>query len=110
MAGVGELHRDFHSTPDLAAAVGALSGPRTHRSQEELRLLPPPSHPPPPIPATLVKVDVKEGPEYGNIAAADTNGNFHPIIAYSDINALSKVFPCIIIIIKVYKLKPSKNY
>lgn len=76
MAGVGELHRDFHSTPDLAAAVGALSGTRTHRSQEELRLLPPPSHPPPPIPATLVKVDVKEGPEYGNIATADTNGNF----------------------------------
>ncbi|XP_054265759.1 SH3 and multiple ankyrin repeat domains protein 1-like isoform X7 [Macrosteles quadrilineatus] len=52
MAGVSELHRDFHSTPDLAAAVnGAVTGPRQHHSQEELRPLPPPSHPPPPPPA-----------------------------------------------------------
>ncbi|XP_054266590.1 SH3 and multiple ankyrin repeat domains protein 1-like isoform X7 [Macrosteles quadrilineatus] len=54
MAGVSELHRDFHSTPDLAAAVnGAVTGPRQHHSQEELRPLPPPSHPPPPPPAAL---------------------------------------------------------
>ncbi|XP_054289880.1 SH3 and multiple ankyrin repeat domains protein 3-like isoform X6 [Macrosteles quadrilineatus] len=52
MAGVSELHRDFHSTPDLAAAVnGAVTGPRQHHSQEELRPLPPPSQPPPPPPA-----------------------------------------------------------
>lgn len=64
MAGVSELHRDFHSTPDLASAVaGTVGGPRQHRSQEELRPLPPPTHPPPPppIPGTVVKVDIKEG-------------------------------------------------
>uniref|UniRef100_A0A1B6MGP7 SH3 and multiple ankyrin repeat domains protein 3 n=1 Tax=Graphocephala atropunctata TaxID=36148 RepID=A0A1B6MGP7_9HEMI len=79
MAGVTELHRDFHSTPDLATAVGGgVGGTRQHHSQEELRPLPPPTHPPPPPPAptTLVKVDVKD-PEYGNITsvnAVDTNG------------------------------------
>ncbi|XP_046672398.1 SH3 and multiple ankyrin repeat domains protein 3 isoform X7 [Homalodisca vitripennis] len=79
MAGMTELHRDFHSTPDLATAVsGGVGGTRQHRSQEELRPLPPPTHPPPPPPAptTLVKVDVKD-PEYGNVSStttADTNG------------------------------------
>lgn len=64
LTGMSELHRDFHSTPDLATAVsGSVNGPRQHRSQEELRPLPPPTHPPPPppIPSTIVKVDVKDG-------------------------------------------------
>ncbi|XP_075212417.1 SH3 and multiple ankyrin repeat domains protein 3-like isoform X2 [Lycorma delicatula] len=68
MAGIGlvpELHREFHSTPDLAGAVAASGAtvPRAHRSQEELRPpLPPPNHPPPPPPppSALVKVDLKE--------------------------------------------------
>lgn len=85
MVGGSELHRDFHSTPDLAAAVnGSLGGPRQHRSQEELRLLPPPTHPPPPPPnTTVVKVDVKDGVEYGNITTADpANGKHLSVIFY----------------------------
>jgi hypothetical protein len=68
----GELHRDFHSTPDLAhsnlsssAAVGTINyrAPKGHHSQEDVATLlllnggvtgrpplPPPTHPPPPPP------------------------------------------------------------
>lgn len=73
MAGVSELHRDFHSTPDLATAVsGSVGGPRQHRSQEELRPLPPPTHPPPPPPSTVIKVDIKEG----STVEMATNGRY----------------------------------
>lgn len=88
LAGVGlgsELHRDFHSTPDLATAVGRSSSgsvicQRAHHSQEELRPplpLPPPTHPPPPPPTpALIKVDVKEGAvEYGNISTGEGSLN-----------------------------------
>lgn len=64
----GELHRDFHSTPDLAQEVAALHLNKNHRSQEDLallngRALPPPTHPPPPPPPTVqvVKVEVSRG-------------------------------------------------
>ncbi|XP_044255873.1 SH3 and multiple ankyrin repeat domains protein 3 isoform X3 [Tribolium madens] len=61
--GGGELHRDFHSTPDLAqVATSHLN--KNHRSQEDLaRALPPPNHPPPPPPpiVQLVKVEVSRG-------------------------------------------------
>ncbi|XP_067012663.2 SH3 and multiple ankyrin repeat domains protein 3 isoform X2 [Anabrus simplex] len=94
-----ELHRDFHSTPDLAAqnilmTNGAASGmdyrvPKGHRSQEDVATLlmmggvvtgrpplPPPTHPPPPPPVgQLVKVDtsrstIKSNSEYVNMAPA----------------------------------------
>lgn len=70
---VGELHRDFHSTPDLAASPppGAIviAGAKPHRSQEDVTILgilsgraplrPPPMHPPPPPPVgQLVVVDI----------------------------------------------------
>jgi len=70
--GGAELHRDFHSTPDLAqnyllnsAATGTIDyrAPKGHRSQEDVATLllnggvvagrpplPPPTHPPPPPP------------------------------------------------------------
>lgn len=83
---VPELHRDFHSTPDIAAAVnrsssGSVVCHRAHRSQEELRPqlpLPPPTHPPPPPPTpTVIKVDVKDNGtvEYGNVGAVENNTN-----------------------------------
>ncbi|XP_063927953.1 protein shank isoform X4 [Zophobas morio] len=68
LAGTGELHRDFHSTPDLAQEVSMLLNSKHHRSQEDLallssRALPPPNHPPPPPPPTVqvVKVEVSRG-------------------------------------------------
>ncbi|XP_015834869.1 SH3 and multiple ankyrin repeat domains protein 3 isoform X3 [Tribolium castaneum] len=60
----GELHRDFHSTPDLAQEVAASHLSKNHRSQEDLaRALPPPTHPPPPPPpiVQVVKVEVSRG-------------------------------------------------
>jgi SH3/ankyrin repeat-containing protein len=69
--GGAELHRDFHSTPDLAqnllssAAIGTINyrAPKGHHSQEDVAALllsggvvtgrpplPPPTHPPPPPP------------------------------------------------------------
>ena len=67
--GGAELHRDFHSTPDLAHNAAATSAadyriPKGHRSQEDVATLlltsagvvtgrpplPPPTHPPPPPP------------------------------------------------------------
>lgn len=55
---ITEMHRDFHSTPDLAIpqfplSNGILHG-KPHRSQEDLGSLfrpLPPSHPPPPVPS-----------------------------------------------------------
>lgn len=79
----GELHRDFHSTPDLAhqlAQADAMAVGKGHRSQEDVTLLlgttrpaplPPPSHPPPPPPiGQVVKVDVNRASksEYDSIA------------------------------------------
>uniref|UniRef100_A0A023EY43 Putative pdz domain-containing protein n=1 Tax=Triatoma infestans TaxID=30076 RepID=A0A023EY43_TRIIF len=84
MAGVsgipgGELHRDFHSTPDLAlASARALAQVgRPHRSQEELRPpLPPPTHPPPPPPGTgqIVKVELNNDTDYSSTKSETTNG------------------------------------
>lgn len=65
-----ELHRDFHSTPDLAQSSRLVThpidchAPKGHRSQEDVTTLlllnggvvtgrpplPPPTHPPPPPP------------------------------------------------------------
>ncbi|KAJ9601176.1 hypothetical protein L9F63_000644, partial [Diploptera punctata] len=79
--GGAELHRDFHSTPDLAhntTSTGPVDYriPKGHRSQEDVATLllggtgvvtgrpplPPPTHPPPPPPVgQLVKVDVSRG-------------------------------------------------
>ncbi|RZB49894.1 SH3 and multiple ankyrin repeat domains protein 3, partial [Asbolus verrucosus] len=76
-AGTGELHRDFHSTPDLAQEVSMLISNKNHRSQEDLalltnRTLPPPTHPPPPPPpmVQVVKVEVSRGgqSEYDNLS------------------------------------------
>lgn len=73
----GELHRDFHSTPDLAhqaSLCGALGPSKIHRSQEDIalgsRTLPPPNHPPPPPPVIqVVKVEVSRGSqEYDNFS------------------------------------------
>ncbi|XP_057667503.1 SH3 and multiple ankyrin repeat domains protein 2 isoform X3 [Diorhabda carinulata] len=68
-AGGKELKRNFHSTPDLVQEMAYNSQTlpnKFHRSQEDIssllgnRSLPPPSHPPPPIPSQvqLVKVDI----------------------------------------------------
>uniref|UniRef100_A0A0A9XJ26 SH3 and multiple ankyrin repeat domains protein 3 n=2 Tax=Lygus hesperus TaxID=30085 RepID=A0A0A9XJ26_LYGHE len=83
----GELHRDFHSTPDLTASAGARAVPgvatsaiptRTHRSQEELRPpLPPPEHPPPPPPSQgpqIIKVEIGDGPYRQGLNKDQTNG------------------------------------
>ncbi|XP_063229617.1 SH3 and multiple ankyrin repeat domains protein 3 isoform X2 [Bacillus rossius redtenbacheri] len=79
-----DLHRDFHSTPDLAQTGVDLSNGavdfrahKGHRSQEDVAALmllsggvvvgrpplPPPTHPPPPPPTMgqLVKVDISRG-------------------------------------------------
>ena len=80
LGGGSDLHRDFHSTPDLnvqAAGGGVHVGPASaglapkgHRSQEDVNAataagglgrngLPPPNHPPPPPPVgQVVKVNV----------------------------------------------------
>lgn len=71
---MGELHRDFHSTPDLAHQLGQPEGivSKGHRSQEDVTLLgslrpplPPPSHPPPPPPiGQMVMVDISRGSKF----------------------------------------------
>lgn len=52
-----DLHRDFHSTPDLNLQTQSTClAPKCHRSQEDVSMItffnkyPPPSHPPPPPP------------------------------------------------------------
>lgn len=66
LGGGSDLHRDFHSTPDLnAQAQAACMVPKGHRSQEDVNsltgrnALPPPNHPPPPPPVgQVIKVNV----------------------------------------------------
>lgn len=69
VVGTGELHRDFHSTPDLAGWI-ANKTPRPTRSTEELRPAPPPpDHPPPPPPpqaAQIVKLEVNKESQYSS--------------------------------------------
>ena len=81
--GSGELRRDFHSTPDLAAAAHAHQQqmPKGHRSQEDVTLLLtnrtlPPNHPPPPPPTTVqvVKLEVRAGAEYDTLANKKQEG------------------------------------
>lgn len=100
-----DLHRDFHSTPDLAHALAQSSHLPTsltfstsihqhqlqqHRSQEDVNcyggtngrggMLPPPTHPPPPPPISgqVVKVDVgsRVGSESGyDVGQAGKDGS-----------------------------------
>ena len=63
--GGSDLHRDFHSTPDLNIQNQSVLAPKGHRSQEDVNAvnarnaLPPPNHPPPPPPVgQVVKVNV----------------------------------------------------
>ncbi|XP_043289495.1 protein shank isoform X5 [Venturia canescens] len=66
LGGGSDLHRDFHSTPDLnVQAQSAILGAKGHRSQEDVNALigrnalPPPNHPPPPPPVgQVIKVNV----------------------------------------------------
>ncbi|XP_033224262.1 protein shank isoform X6 [Belonocnema kinseyi] len=66
LGGGSDLHRDFHSTPDLnVQAQVACMVPKGHRSQEDVNFLtgrnalPPPNHPPPPPPVgQVIKVNV----------------------------------------------------
>ncbi|XP_070151302.1 protein shank isoform X9 [Polyergus mexicanus] len=67
LGGGSDLHRDFHSTPDLnvQAQSSSLLAPKCHRSQEDVNTLngrnglPPPNHPPPPPPVgQVIKVNV----------------------------------------------------
>ncbi|KAI4475796.1 hypothetical protein M0804_014077 [Polistes exclamans] len=66
LGGGSDLHRDFHSTPDLnIQAQSSILVPKGHRSQEDVNAvngrngLPPPNHPPPPPPVgQVVKVNV----------------------------------------------------
>ncbi|XP_011347303.1 protein shank isoform X10 [Ooceraea biroi] len=67
LGGGSDLHRDFHSTPDLnvQAQSSSLLAPKCHRSQEDVNALngrnglPPPNHPPPPPPVgQVVKVNI----------------------------------------------------
>ncbi|XP_071642301.1 uncharacterized protein Prosap isoform X6 [Temnothorax longispinosus] len=67
LGGGSDLHRDFHSTPDLnvQAQASSLLAPKCHRSQEDVNALngrnglPPPNHPPPPPPVgQVVKMNV----------------------------------------------------
>lgn len=78
----GELKRNFHSTPDLANNLSGSAtwstgsfGQKNHMSQEDMQSLhssiqrlnlPPPDHPPPPIPVVgqVVKVDVSRKSDY----------------------------------------------
>ncbi|XP_011503554.1 PREDICTED: uncharacterized protein LOC105366721 [Ceratosolen solmsi marchali] len=65
-----DLHRDFHSTPDLNIQAQNTSNLvlKGHRSQEDVNVilgrnsgLPPPNHPPPPPPISqMIKVNVGE--------------------------------------------------
>lgn len=67
LGGGSDLHRDFHSTPDLnvQAQSSSLLAPKCHRSQEDVNALngrnglPPPNHPPPPPPVgQVIKMNV----------------------------------------------------
>ncbi|XP_065158607.1 SH3 and multiple ankyrin repeat domains protein 3 isoform X3 [Atheta coriaria] len=72
---ISELHRDFHSTPDLAAALAAASSlGKPHRSQEDVslnRALPPPTHPPPPPPTGVQVVKLELRSDYENFNNKD---------------------------------------
>ncbi|BET01480.1 SH3 [Nesidiocoris tenuis] len=85
----GDLHRDFHSTPDLTASitigrqmagvvVNEAAPARAHRSQEELRPpLPPPTHPPPPPPSSgpqIIPVEVGDQCRQGGLNKDQPNG------------------------------------
>ncbi|XP_066603694.1 SH3 and multiple ankyrin repeat domains protein 2 isoform X2 [Prorops nasuta] len=66
LGGGSDLHRDFHSTPDLnIQGQPSIFVSKGHKSQEDVNLLngrnglPPPNHPPPPPPVgQVVKVNV----------------------------------------------------
>lgn len=66
LGGGSDLHRDFHSTPDLNVQLqSSVLAPKGHRSQEDVNALngrnglPPPNHPPPPPPVgQVIKVNV----------------------------------------------------
>ncbi|XP_011306793.1 SH3 and multiple ankyrin repeat domains protein 2 isoform X4 [Fopius arisanus] len=66
LGGGSDLHRDFHSTPDLnIQGQSAVLAPKGHRSQEDVNALggrnglPPPNHPPPPPPVgQVIKVNI----------------------------------------------------
>ncbi|XP_057332508.1 SH3 and multiple ankyrin repeat domains protein 2-like isoform X8 [Microplitis mediator] len=65
LGGGSDLHRDFHSTPDLnIQGQSSALAPKGHRSQEDVNALsrnglPPPNHPPPPPPVgQVIKVNV----------------------------------------------------
>ncbi|XP_063991475.1 SH3 and multiple ankyrin repeat domains protein 2 isoform X6 [Diachasmimorpha longicaudata] len=66
LGGGSDLHRDFHSTPDLnIQGQSAILAPKGHRSQEDVNALggrnglPPPNHPPPPPPVgQVIKVNI----------------------------------------------------
>lgn len=79
--GTRELHRDFHSTPDLAHSPPQDITSRAHHSQEDVAyksprepLRPPPSHPPPPPPiGQLVKVDTSRASKSEYEVVRDNN-------------------------------------
>lgn len=66
VGGGSDLHRDFHSTPDLnIQGQSSILAPKGHRSQEDVNALPgrnglpPPNHPPPPPPVgQVIKVNI----------------------------------------------------
>ncbi|XP_012252273.2 uncharacterized protein LOC105683887 isoform X2 [Athalia rosae] len=66
LGGGSDLHRDFHSTPDLnMQAQSYILVSKGHRSQEDVNALanrnalPPPNHPPPPPPiGQVIKVNI----------------------------------------------------
>ncbi|CAG5102090.1 Similar to Shank3: SH3 and multiple ankyrin repeat domains protein 3 (Rattus norvegicus) [Cotesia congregata] len=67
LGGGSDLHRDFHSTPDLnIQGQSSALAPKGHRSQEDVNALsrnglPPPNHPPPPPPVgQVIKVNVED--------------------------------------------------
>ncbi|XP_017769648.1 PREDICTED: SH3 and multiple ankyrin repeat domains protein 3 isoform X2 [Nicrophorus vespilloides] len=95
---VGELHRDFHSTPDLAAALAAASTlpTKSHRSQEDVTILlgnrsSPPNHPPPPPPTgQVIKVDVRNSTDCDNLNSKE-NGE-EPIVSSFRPTATAKLY------------------
>lgn len=100
LGGGSDLHRDFHSTPDLNVQAQSSSAlvPKSHRSQEDVNALngrnglPPPNHPPPPPPVgQVVKVNVGANvPDvvtpasvYDNMAhIQQVKGNSHSFITH----------------------------
>ncbi|XP_044018293.1 protein shank-like isoform X6 [Aphidius gifuensis] len=70
LGGGSDLHREFHSTPDLnIQGQSSFIGAKGHRSQEDVNgiisrnCLPPPNHPPPPPPVgQVIKVNIGATP------------------------------------------------